>query len=290
MTTLAASGPNAEQIRYWNELAGPRWVSFQAALDAQLGWLGERTMDRAAIASGESVLDVGCGCGATSLELARRVGPTGRVLGLDISGPMLEVARERARGAGATNVSFALADAQTHALEQAAFDVVFSRFGVMFFAEPTEAFANLRRALRAGGRLAFVCWQALAKNPWFAVPLAAVAQHVTLPPPPAPGAPGPFAFADPERVRGILDGAGFADVAFEPVVETITLGAPGSTIDQAVDFILQMGPAGAALREAGGDAKERVVPAVREALEPYAGPHGVRLECAAWIVTARNAG
>ncbi|MEW6270520.1 MAG: class I SAM-dependent methyltransferase [Thermodesulfobacteriota bacterium] len=287
--TLAADGPNAEQVRYWNEVAGPKWVSYQATLDAQIGWLGERVMDRAAIAAGESILDVGCGCGTTTRELARRTGASGRVLGVDVSAPMLEVARERARTVGASNVAFTQADAQTHPFEPAAYDLAFSRFGVMFFTDPTAAFANVRRALRPGGRLAFVCWQALAKNPWFAVPLAAVAQHVALPSPPAPGAPGPFAFADPGRVTGILEGAGFADAALEPVVDVLTVGGDGG-LDAAVDFLLQFGPASAVLREAGIDPRERVVPAVRDALAPHAGPDGVRMECAAWIVTARNAG
>jgi SAM-dependent methyltransferase len=288
VTTLAAQGPNAEQIRYWNEVAGPKWVSYQTMLDAQIGWLGERTMDRAGVARGDRVLDVGCGCGTTTLELARRVGETGNVLGVDISGPMLEVARERARVAGRTNIRFTLADAQAHQFDDGALDVAFSRFGVMFFAEPTAAFANLRRALAPGGRLAFVCWQALASNPWFAIPLAAVAEHVALPAPPAPGSPGPFAFADRERVTGILEGAGFVGIAFEPVEDILTVGGSGG-VDAAVDFLLQFGPASAVLREAGIDPRERVVPALRAALAPYAGERGVRMQCAAWIVTARRA-
>jgi SAM-dependent methyltransferase len=276
---------NAEQAQYWTETAGPKWVRYEEFLDRQLGPLGERAMDHAAIAAGERVLDVGCGCGHTTITLARRVGPTGRVLGVDISESML--ARARARGADQRHVRFALADAQTHRFDAGAFDAVFSRFGVMFFADPTAAFANLRTALRAGGRLAFVCWQSLPQNGWLAVPLMAAARHIQFPPPPAPGAPGPFAFADADRVRGILEGAGFRDVAFDRDEHPIVVGGGGS-LDDVVDFLLDgVGPTSAALREAGPEARPKVAAAVRDALAPYATADGVSLPAAAWIVTAR---
>src|SRR5262249_38336345 len=149
------------------------------------------------------VLDVGCGCGDSTVDLARRVAPDGTVVGMDISAVMLERARQTAREQG-VNARFEHADAQTHAFAPASFDVLFSRFGVMFFADPTAAFANLRSALRPGGKLAFVCWQSLAENPWMLVPLGAAFQIIPPPPMPAPDAPGPFAFADQSRVRSIL--------------------------------------------------------------------------------------
>jgi SAM-dependent methyltransferase len=277
---------NAEQVQYWTETAGPKWVRYEALLDGQLAPLGVTVMDRTRIAAGERVVDVGCGCGDTSVTLGRRVGAAGAVLGVDISPPMLERARERA--ADQPHVRFALADAQTHSFERGAFDVLFSRFGVMFFADPTAAFANLRSALRPGGRLAFACWQALPKNEWIAMPLMAAAQHITLPAPPAPGAPGPFAFADADRVRGILEGAGFSEIACEPEERTLTVGGGGS-LDDAVDFLLDgIGPASAALREAGPEARPKVVAAVRDAIAPYATGEGVRMAAAAWIVTART--
>src|SRR5947199_350388 len=204
MATLEPAGPNAEQIKYWNETAGPKWIAFQRLLDAQLEPLGRRTMDAAGSVGGERVLDVGCGCGDTTLELGRRVGPEGRVLGVDVSGGMVARAAEAAREARLRNVGFENADAQTHRFARGEFDVLYSRFGVMFFADAAAAFTNLRSALGPGGRLAFICWQALRENPWLAVPLAAAARHLTLPPPPAPDAPGPFSLGDPERVRGIL--------------------------------------------------------------------------------------
>jgi SAM-dependent methyltransferase len=286
--SLSPSGPNAEQISYWNEQSGPKWVALEELLDAQIGPLGRVAMERAGVASRERVLDVGCGCGQTCLQLAEIVGPDGAVLGVDISSPMLERARERARSAGLGQVRFENADAQTADLDDDGFDLVFSRFGVMFFAEPRAAFANLRRALAPGGRLAFVCWQALEHNPWMRVPVMAAARHLPLPPRPEPGAPGPFAFADAERVRGILEDAGFEEVCFEPHERELLVGGEGS-LEHAVDFLLRMGPTAAALREAGALAESRraaVFDAVREAVAPYAVGSGVRMPSASWIVTA----
>ena len=277
---------NAEQIRYWNEAAGPKWVAFQRVIDAQIAPLGERVMDGAGIAPGERVIDVGCGCGDTTIALGRRVGHAGSVLGIDISAPMLARAAEAARAAGTANVRFENADAQTHRLSPRAFDVVYSRFGVMFFADPAAAFANLRTALRAGGRLAFVCWQALPENPWLFVPLRAAAQHLTLPPPPAPDAPGPFSLADPERLRGILARAGFERITLEELRATLTLGG-GGALDEAVRFLTEgVGPVSGVLREADPALRPTVAAAVRAAIAPFHTPEGVRMGSAAWIVIA----
>jgi SAM-dependent methyltransferase len=287
--SLPAAGPNAEQITYWSETTGPKWVALADLLDSQIGPLGELAMSSAALRAGERVLDVGCGCGHTSLELGRRVGARGRVQGIDISAPMLALARERAAQEGAGNVEFVLADAQTTALERGRFDLIFSRFGVMFFADPPAAFANLRRSLGAAGRLAFVCWQPLGSNPWMAIPLAAAAAHVPLPPPPPAGAPGPFAFGDPDRVARILTEAGFADVSLESVETTLRVG--GDTgLEGAVRFLLEgVGPTSAALREAPDSLREKVADAVRTALAPHVTPRGVEVGAAVWIATARNA-
>lgn len=285
-STITAEGPNAEQIRYWNEQAGPKWVALQELLDLQLAGLGTRAIDRAAIVHGEAILDVGCGCGTTSLELARRAGETGNVLGVDVSAPMLDLARRRARDAGLRNVRFELADAQTHQFSCASRDVAFSRFGVMFFSDPVAAFANVRRALKPGGRLAFVCWQSLGLNPWMAVPLAAVAQHVSLPPPASPDAPGAFAFADRDRVGGILKKAGFSEIAFEAVEESLIIGGTAD-LDTAVEFLLTLGPTQALLAQADEPLRAQVVRSVRTSLVPHHGPDGVRMPAAAWVVRAR---
>lgn len=282
---IEATGPNADQIRYWNEIAGPKWVALNDVIAAQIRPLGLLAMERARIAAGERVLDVGCGTGETTLEMGRRVGPSGAVVGVDISAPMLERAREAARAAGAENVTFENVDAQTAALP-GPFDVLYSRFGVMFFMDPEAAFANLRRALRSGARLAFVCWRSVQENPWLLVPAMAVAKHLPVPPP-DPHAPGPFAFADAARVRDILSRAGFVRIHHEPVDHVLSVAA-GASLDEVVGFVMQMGPAAAALREAQPSPEiiARLRAELRDALAPYEGAEGVRMGSAAWIVTA----
>jgi len=285
--SLAATGPNAEQIEYWNLTSGPKWVALGDRIDAQIAALGEEAMDRAGVRAGERVLDVGCGCGHTSVRLGERVGPEGAVVGVDVSGVMLEAARQRAGAASLRHVAFLHADAQIHPFEPGSFDLVYSRFGVMFFADPGAAFANLARGLRPGGRLVFVCWQSLDRNDWMRVPVAAAAAHLEIPAPADPHAPGPFAFADAERMRGLLESAGLAPVEVEPLERELVVGG-GGDLDATVAFLLQMGPAGAALREADEALRERVASSVREALAPYAGPAGVRMPAAAWLFAARR--
>ena len=284
-TSLPALGPNAEQIEYWNEIQGAKWVALQQRLDALIEPFGALAIDHAGIAPGERVLDVGCGCGATCLALAERVGPGGSVLGVDISTVMLERARERVRSAGLEHVELANADAQTHAFAPGARDLVFSRFGVMFFADPTRAFVNLRTALRPGGRAVFICWRSLAENPWLGVPLGALASFLTPPPPPPPGSPGPFAFADPDRIRAILTGAGFERAEIAAHDREIALGRD---LEDAVDFTLTTGPASRLLEDAGVAHRARAEQVVCEALAPYVGRSGVVLAGAVWCVTARN--
>lgn len=279
---------NAEQIRYWNETAGPKWVAMQERIDAQIEPLGRLAIERSGAKPGEVAVDVGCGCGQSSLQLAQKVGPRGRVLGVDISQPMLSRARERAREHGLDNLQFAAADAQTHPFAAGDADLVYSRFGVMFFADPPAAFANLRQALAPDGRLTFVCWQGLFDNPWMLTPLAAAAEHLPLPAPPPPGSPGPFAFADQGRVAGILEDAGFTDVEHESVRRDIIVGG-SNDLDETVDFMLQMGPTAALLRDAPAAVRPAVVASVRAALEPYRTDGGVCLGSAAWIVRARPA-
>ena len=277
------STANADQIAYWNNAAGETWAALQDRLDRQIEPLGLRAIEAGAPQPGERVLDIGCGCGQTSLELARRVGTAGRVLGVDISSPMLEVARKRAIAAAA-NVSFIEADAQTHAFPKGGFDLAVSRFGVMFFDDPTAAFRNIGAALRPGGRLSFVCWRPMLENAWMATPLFAAMPLLPPLPPPDPAAPGPFAFADPERVRSILTGAGFEAVDIQPHDQPIG----GNDLDQTVAMALKVGPLGAVLRE-HPHLRDGVVGAIRDALAPHVTPNGVMLPSATWIVTARRA-
>jgi SAM-dependent methyltransferase len=282
--TPGTNGVNAAQIEHWNGPAGETWVRLQARLDAQLAVLGRLAMDRAAIRPGEAILDVGCGTGETTLELSRRVGESGKVLGVDISRPMLSLARRRLEGAGFSQTRFEEGDAQTHGFTQGGFDLVFSRFGTMFFADPVAAFKNLRAALGKQGRLAFVCWRTAAENPWVAVPMAAAFQHIPQPPPPPPGGPGEFAFADRDRVHKILSGAGFRNITIEP--EDKLIG--GASLDMTVDATLSMGPVAAALREADPAKREPVAYALRQAYKPYDGNEGVRLGAGVWVVRANS--
>jgi SAM-dependent methyltransferase len=260
----------------------------QERTDAQIDPLGRAGIARLGVAAGERVLDVGCGCGQTLLELSELVGPTGRVLGADISEPMLARARERV--AGRPTIELALGDAQTHEFAPGAFDAIYSRFGVMFFDDPRRAFANLRRAARSDGRLGFVCWQALARNPWAALPLEAVRR--LLPPPAKPdmmteGQPGPFFLSEPARVHAILADAGWQDVEVERVEIPLNFGG-AATLDEAVAYGLQIGPAARAIAEAPEEQRPRLAAAVRDALAPFVSARGVWMDGAAFVVTARK--
>ncbi|MBI5504213.1 MAG: class I SAM-dependent methyltransferase [Deltaproteobacteria bacterium] len=254
-------------------------------LDLQLAQLSVTAVDATGARAGDAVLDVGCGCGASTLALAARVGERGRTVGLDISAPMLDLACERARKEKLGNVTFECADAQVHPFA-ADFDVVFSRFGVMFFDDPVAAFANMRSALRDGGRLAFVCWQPIQKNPWMSVPVMAALRHMTIPLPASPHAPGPFALGDGERTRGILAQAGFRDIELRGVDSDLPIGG-GADLDEAVNFVLELGPVERALGEAPPATREAVAHDIREALAAHQGPDGgIRMASSAWIVTA----
>jgi len=203
MSQMRDTSSNAAQIEYWNAIAGETWAQFQESLDRQIEPLGLAAMDVLGPGEGEHIIDIGCGCGQTSLTLAARVGPTGSVVGVDISKPMLDVALRRPRPA-TLQVTFRKLDAQTGDLGSGRFDAAFSRFGVMFFGDPVAAFANIRASLKLGCRLAFVCWRPLSENLWMQAPLQAALPFIPPVAPSGPTAPGPFAFADAGRVRSML--------------------------------------------------------------------------------------
>jgi SAM-dependent methyltransferase len=226
---------------------------------------------------------VGCGCGQTTIALAQAVGRNGLALGIDISEPMLAVARPRA--AGSPQARFLAADAQVHAFEPASFDAIHSRFGVMFFDDPQAAFANLRRALKPSGRLGFLCWRTPAENPIMTAPMAAAQPYLPPPEPMTPGAPGPFAFADPDRMRAILTAAGFADIG----VVAQDMPAGGNPLEATLELSLRIGPLGRLLRENPQVDRASVVAAIRAALAAHANADGrIFLDSATWIVSARN--
>ncbi len=282
MTENPSSSDNAAQIDYWNATAGQTWARFQEQLDRQIEPLGLEAMRALDPAPGERILDVGCGCGQTSLELATRVTATGAVFGADISLPMLEVARARPVPNGAATPDFRQVDAQSGELGEGAFDAVFSRFGVMFFSDPVAAFSNLRKALKPDGRMAFVCWRPFQENLWMRAPMEAAQPFLPPSPPMDPTAPGPFAFADADRVRKVLADAGFSDVTLHAFNTSIG----GSSLDQTVDLAFRVGPLGAILREQP-ELAPTVDGAVRSALAPYETPSGVLMPAAVWIVQAR---
>jgi SAM-dependent methyltransferase len=279
MEIPAGHDRNADQIAYWNGPGGQRWTDRQQSQDVMLAPVSDILIDRARVVAGERVVDVGCGCGATSVALAQRVGPAGHVLGVDISAPMLAQAR-RVAPAGVA-VDFVLADATVYPFDPASIDLLFSRFGVMFFAEPAVSFANMRRALRPSGRLAFACWREPRENPWMMTPLQAVYKHVPKMPPQGPEDPGPFAFASEARVHGILSEAGFRDIAIEPCGLMLDIA-----IGRGLGAAAESGPASRALEGQPAELRAAAKDSVREALAPFVSGSAVSLPGSIWIVTA----
>ena len=273
---------NQAQIEFWNGPAADRWVNEQARLDRALAPIDVLGLERAAPAPGERVVDLGCGCGASTLRLAERVGPSGHVLGVDISKPMLARARERARSM--PWVDFQEADAAGHRFAGNA-DLVYSRFGSMFFVDPVAAFSNLRTALRSGGRLCIVCWRSADENPWYLVPLRAAETVVPPLPPTEPGAPGPFAYAPDGRLHEVLGKAGFSKIEAERVDTAICLSTTG--LGEAVEYALLAGPVARMLLGADPDAVARTRTAVATALRGHVRDERVALPASVWIATAR---
>jgi len=250
-----------------------------------LGPLGDAAMAAAGIAPGHRVIDIGCGCGTTTLELAHRVGPSGHVLGIDVSTPMLKRAGQRAAKLEDRSIDLQNHDAATHRFEQQSFDRAFSRFGVMFFADPVTAFTNIRAALKSGGRLAFVCWQPLDLNPWMATPISVATQYLERPDPPGPDDPGPFAFRDPQRVKAILSDAGYTNV--EMVANRLALQFEPD-IEGTVSKLLQIGPMSQPVAQASEEVRARVRDNLATAIEGYLTDEGVKIGSASWIVSADN--
>jgi ubiquinone/menaquinone biosynthesis C-methylase UbiE len=275
---------NADQIAYWNGPGGQHWTERQPVQDILLAPVSQILIDRAAAGAGERVIDVGCGCGSTSIEFAQRVAPTGFVLGVDISGPMLARAREVAPKN--LPVDFVLADATVYSFDAASFDLLTSRFGVMFFADPVVSFVNLRRALKRSSRLVFACWCEPRENPWMMVPLQAAYKHVPKLPQLGPEDPGPFSFADEERVKRILRAAGYTNVRLEPHNLSLDL-AIGRGLDAAVQGALEIGPASRALAEHPAEVRAAARQSIREALAPFVRGESVPMPAMIWIVSAR---
>lgn len=281
------SRPDLEQREFWDRRA-EAWERRADSVDALSDAYGIPVMDAVGVGPGERVLDIGCGPGSTSIQLAKRVAPDGEVVGVDISPEMVAAATRRASKAGATNVRFTVADVQHESLGND-FDAAYSRFGVMFFADPVAAFANLGRSLRTGGRLGCAAWGPLADNPWMTVPtLAGVAVLKTELALPGPDEPGPFSLSDPARVHDVLDAAGFVDVTVEPIVGSRLISSGEAVGD--ITTLLAVGPLGEAFEAADEPIRQEAIDAVLAAIEPFrdGGGDGWRLPGAAFKVVARR--
>ena len=281
----AATG-NAAQIEFWNSAATRAWADQYARMDRAVAALTKELLDLAAPGPGERILDIGCGPGTTVLELAKRVGPGGHVLGADVSEPSVARARERIAAAGLRHAEVIVADASVHPFSPDSFELTFSRFGIMFFSDPVAAFESVRRAMKPGGRLTLAVFRPASAKLWPNAPLEAV-RHL-LPPIPTPGPeePGPFSWADPARVHRILDGAGFSEVSLTPLDPVIQLAGPAGEAE-AVDFVMAMGPLMRVLPGLSAAEREDIRATLEVYFKAHATSQGVVLPAEIWVVRER---
>jgi ubiquinone/menaquinone biosynthesis C-methylase UbiE len=279
-----------EYVDFWNEILVPKFVRWKHVLVDGLTHHSDRVFPKLTVKEGDRVVDVGCGFGDTAILLARRVGPTGSVLGIDCCERFLEFGRKDAAAEGIDNVEFLEADVQTYPFEPE-FDFCFSRFGTQFFENPVFALRNMRTSLKPGGTMTMIVWRTIDDNPWLGLPKQIVMGFL---PPPGEGArscgPGPFSMADTEIVTKQLEIAGYTDIDFERIDAPLLVGRDP---DEAVEFQLALGPAGEVYREAGEIAEERhdeIAAALKAELARYETPEGVVMQSSSWKVTARNAG
>ncbi|CAN7630050.1 class I SAM-dependent methyltransferase [Variovorax sp. LjRoot290] len=272
---------NNEQTALWNGRAGRAWVEAQEVIDQVLEPFEDLLVEAVRAGPGQQVLDVGCGTGSTTLAVARLLGATGHCIGVDISDPLIAAARARAERED-TPASFIRADAQIHAFEPASFDLIMSRFGVMFFDHPVLAFANLRRAARDDARLRFIVWRSAAENPFMTTAERAAAPLLPNMPARQPGAPGQFSFADRHRVAAILQESGWAGIDIRPIDVDCTLPEK-----ELVGYFTRLGPVGLILQEVDERTRAQVIDTVRAAFDPYVHGTEVRFAAACWMVSAR---
>jgi SAM-dependent methyltransferase len=279
---------NNDQAAAWNGTAGQAWVNQHAALDALQAPIAAELFQAIDLASGSRVLDIGCGSGETTFALARRVGADGQVTGLDISAPLLALARQRVPAD--LPVKFVEADATVHPFEPGAADLLFSRNGVMFFADPAQSFTNMRKGLRSGATVTFACWREVKRNPWAVVPLQAAQKALPAQPPaapPDPEAPGPYSFASAQRVERILNEAGFVEISLRPLEIELDISA-GNGVEGAVKLMQLVGPVSRLLANQPETVRTAAADFIREAMTPYAKGGAVLMEASIWIAAARN--
>jgi SAM-dependent methyltransferase len=276
-----AQPANRDQVTLWNEASGRTWVELQDVLDRVLSPFETQLFDEAFPGEGGRVLDIGCGAGSTTISMARRLGPGGLCVGVDVSEPLLTAARAHAAARGISSATFVQADAQTCVFEPASFDSVISRFGVMFFDDPEAAFVNMRRAARPDAKLTFVAWRSPAENPFMTTAKRAAEPLLPNMPTPAPDAPGQFAFADGDRVQRILQASGWKDIGIRPI------DVEGCLAEKdLLAYVTKLGPVGLALREVDESIRARTAEVLRTAFEPFVVNGTARFTMACWLVSA----
>lgn len=292
MADVAATqeSEQTEFVKFWNEVLVPKFVRWKHVLVGGLSNHSDAIFPKLEVHEGERVLDAGAGFGDTACMLAERVGPKGEVVAMDCCDAFLEHGRMAAAERGITNVSFLAADVERYPFE-GDFDMIFSRFGTMFFSNPVFAMRNMRKALRPGGRFTHIVWRQRADNPWLNAAKDIVLKHL---PPPGDDAqtcgPGPFSMADQEMVTGQMKAAGFEDISFERVDALVRMG---DDIEDSIGFQIALGPAGEVFREAGEEAlaKEAAIRAdLADLLRPHVRDDGVYMGSSSWVISARNAG
>lgn len=284
MRVTKAEETNKDQQAFWNGAGGDIWVARQTHTDVTLAPMSKALLAFAAPGRDEYVLDVGCGCGATTLDFARAVGPDGQVVALDISQPMLAEGARRAKIASLSNINWMRADAANADLDE--YDLLTSAFGLMFFGDPVSAFTHMRRAAKPGARMAFVCWRSLGDNPWMGVPMAAAAPHLPPRPQATPNAPGMFAFADPEFLTDVLKSAGWTAPTIERLDVELDIAA-GQGLDAAVVQTTQIGAVNSWLRGQPDAVTSAAVASIHEALTPYVKGEHVSLPAGMWLVSSQ---
>lgn len=283
--TKTAQELQKEQAEFWNGEGGGSWLSNFDVIDKFMATFQTLAVEAASPAEGETIVDIGCGTGGTSQELAMRVGANGHVLGVDISTVLIDAARERAAAAGIANATFEVGDAGSFPFSANTADLLFSRFGVMFFGDPYGAFANMRKALKPKGRVSFVCWQEIKKNPFFTVPLSGALTVLPKPEPAPPRAPGPFAFGEKDYVADILSQAGFRSIEFAPHERQLSRPVEVDR-ETTADFFMRVGPARRMLIDQPDAVVAKVRTAIADALDEYTADGQVTLKGSVWLVQA----
>ena len=275
---------NKNQRDFWSGKGGDIWVERQNAMDTMLGPLGEAALNKLNLNEGENVLDIGCGCGHTTLNIAKRISPDGQVTGLDISKPMLKRAKESANEMSISNASFNCVDVQTDDMGEEVYSAAFSRFGVMFFEDPIAAFHNINKSLITGASLSFVCWQSPALNPWQSLFIEAVKKYVDLPSPP-PRSPSPFAFMESEYVSSILEESNFQNIMIEGHEAEVNMFSGRSLSDSVKDYISINPVVSGMLKDSTEQEKTEIINSAIEAFSPYYSAKGLMFPSATWLVT-----